>query len=109
MVRELSRSPRETAAIDRSRVGSRERTLERFDNKRSMNLEQLDGFFAALISGPQIVPPSDYLSVICGDEMVLRDTVNAQPMLQEFLSLIMSHWMLLPILCIPARCFCRCF
>ena len=53
--------------------------LERFDSKRSMNLEQLDGFFAALIGGPQIVPPSDYLPVICGDEMVLRDTVNAQP------------------------------
>ena len=41
--------------------------LERFDNKRSMNLEQLDGFFAALISGPQIVPPSDYLPMICGE------------------------------------------
>jgi hypothetical protein len=38
--------------------------LARFGNKRPMNLEQLDGFFAALISGPQIVPPSDYLPVI---------------------------------------------
>ena len=28
--------------------------LERFDNKRSMNLEQLDGFLAALISGPEL-------------------------------------------------------
>jgi uncharacterized protein len=28
--------------------------LERFGTKRSMNLEQLDGFFAALISGPQV-------------------------------------------------------
>jgi uncharacterized protein len=37
-------------------------------------------------------PPSDYLPVIFGDEMVLRDTVNAQPMLQDFLSLIMRHW-----------------
>ena len=66
--------------------------LERFDTKPSMNLEQLDGFFAALISGPRIVPPSDYLPVICGDEMVLQDTVNAQPVLQDFLSLIMRHW-----------------
>jgi yecA family protein len=60
--------------------------------KHSMNLEQLDGFFAALTSGPQIVPPSDYLPVICGDEMVLQDTVNAQPVLQDFLSLMMRHW-----------------
>jgi uncharacterized protein len=66
--------------------------LERFGNKRSMNLEQLDGFFAALISGPQVVPPSDYLPVIFGDEMVLWDSVNAQPMLQDFPSLIMRHW-----------------
>ena len=26
--------------------------LRRFDNQRPMNLEQLDGFFAALICGP---------------------------------------------------------
>ncbi len=29
--------------------------LGRFDNKRPMNLEQLDGFLAALICGPEIV------------------------------------------------------
>ena len=66
--------------------------LERFDTKPSMTVEQLDGFFAALLSGPQIVPPSDYLPMICGDEMVLRDTANAQTVLQDFLSLIMRHW-----------------
>jgi uncharacterized protein len=79
--------PLTEAELDRVSV-----LLARFVNKRSMNLEQLDGFFAALISGPQIVPPSGYLPVICGDEMVLRDTANAQPVLQDFLSLIMRHW-----------------
>jgi uncharacterized protein len=79
--------PLTEAELDRVSV-----LLARFVNKRSMNLEQLDGFFAALISGPQIVPPSDYFPVICGDEMVLQDTVNAQPVLQDFLSLIMRHW-----------------
>ena len=29
--------------------------LGRFDNKQPMNLEQLDGFLAALICGPEIV------------------------------------------------------
>ena len=57
-----------------------------------MNLEQLDGFFAALISGPVNVLPSEYLPMILGDDMVLEDTVNAQPVLQDFLSLIMRHW-----------------
>ena len=66
--------------------------LRRFDNQRPMNLEQLDGFFAALICGPVNVPPSEYLPVILGDEMVLEDTFNAQPVLQDFLSLIMRHW-----------------
>jgi uncharacterized protein len=66
--------------------------LGRFDNQRPMNLEQLDGFFAALICGPLNVPPSEYLPVILGEDMVLEDTFNAQPVLEDFLSLILRHW-----------------
>ena len=66
--------------------------LGRFDNKHPMNLEQLDGFLAALICGPQIVRPSEYLPVICGDDTVLEDSFGAQSVLQDFLSLIMRHW-----------------
>ena len=66
--------------------------LGRFDNQRPMNLEQLDGFLAALICGPVNVPPSEYLPVILGDEIVLEDTFNAQSVLQDCLSLIMRHW-----------------
>jgi Uncharacterised protein family (UPF0149) len=39
--------------------------LKRFGDKRAMNLEMLDGFFAALICGPDDVPPSEYLREIC--------------------------------------------
>jgi uncharacterized protein len=28
---------------------------------QAMNIEELDGFFAALIAGPDLVPPSEYL------------------------------------------------
>jgi uncharacterized protein UPF0149 len=35
------------------------KVLGRFDNKHPMNLEQLDGFLAALICGPQIVRPAN--------------------------------------------------
>jgi uncharacterized protein len=66
--------------------------LGRFDNKHPMNLEQLDGFLAALICGPEIVRPSEYLPVICGNDMVLEDSFGAQSVLQDFLSLIMRHW-----------------
>jgi uncharacterized protein len=66
--------------------------VERFGDKRAMNLERLDGLLAALICGPDIVPPSEYLPVIWGGHMVLEDTFGAQPILQDFLSLIMPHW-----------------
>jgi uncharacterized protein len=66
--------------------------LGRFDNKHPMNLEQLDGFLAALICGPEIVRPSEYLPVICGSNMVLEDSFGTQTVLQDFLSLIMRHW-----------------
>jgi uncharacterized protein YecA (UPF0149 family) len=51
-------------------------TLGRFDNKHPMNLEHLDGFLAALICGPEIVRPGEYLPVICGNDMVLEDWRN---------------------------------
>jgi hypothetical protein len=66
--------------------------LGRFDNKQPMNLEQVDGFLAALICGPEIVRPSEYLPVICGSDMVLEDSFGTQSALQDFLSLIMRHW-----------------
>ena len=66
--------------------------LARFDNKQPMNLEQLDGFLAALICGPEIVRPSECLPVICGSDMVLEDSFGSQSVLQDFLSLIMRHW-----------------
>ena len=66
--------------------------LERFGDKRAMNLEQLDGFLSALICCPELVPPSEYLPEIWGGDIVLEDKFSAQPILRDFLSLIMRHW-----------------
>jgi uncharacterized protein len=66
--------------------------LKRFANKRAMNLEQLDGFLSALICSPDLVPPSEYLPEIWGDDMVLEDEFSAKPILEDFISLIMRHW-----------------
>jgi uncharacterized protein len=66
--------------------------LKRFDDKRAMNLEQLDGFLSALICCPDLVPPSEYLPEIWGGDIVLEDEFSAQPILNDFLSLIMRHW-----------------
>ena len=37
-------------------------------SERAMNLEMVDGFFAALICGPETVPPSEYLRLIWGGD-----------------------------------------
>jgi uncharacterized protein len=64
--------------------------LERSRDKRTMNLEMLDGFFAALICGPDLVPPSEYLREIWGGHHIgdFRDETE----MQEFFDLIMRHW-----------------
>jgi uncharacterized protein len=66
--------------------------LELFGDKRRMNLEQLDGFLSSLICCPDIVSPSEYLPAIWGGDIVLEEGFAAQPILKDFLSLIMRHW-----------------
>jgi uncharacterized protein len=66
--------------------------LERFGDKRAMNLETLDGFLAALICGPDDVPPGEYLREVWGDNMVNENAFAVQPILQDFVSLVTRHW-----------------
>ena len=53
--------------------------LKRFGDKRAMNLETLDGFFAALICGPENVLPSEYLPEIWGGDMVNEPVLETNP------------------------------
>src|SRR5882762_4877909 len=41
--------------------------LDQLEEDGAMDLEELDGFFAALHCCPELVPPSEYLPVILGD------------------------------------------
>ena len=52
----------------------------------------LDGFLVALICGPVLVPPSEYLPEIWGDNIVLEKEFSEKPLLEDFLTLIMRHW-----------------
>jgi uncharacterized protein len=61
-------------------------------SKRAMNLEMLDGFFAALICSPDMVPPSEYLRAIWGGNLGGDEGWRDDQELQEFLNLIMRHW-----------------
>jgi uncharacterized protein len=61
-------------------------TLNRFHGEGAMNLEQLDGFFAALICGPDRVHPSEYLPEIWGgSDMADEEAFAANDWAQGFL------------------------
>ena len=64
--------------------------LER--STRAMNLEMLDGFFAALICSPDMVRPSEYLREIWGGDRFGGEGWRDEEEMQEFLHLIMRHW-----------------
>ncbi|MGC2467609.1 MAG: UPF0149 family protein, partial [Candidatus Acidiferrum sp.] len=62
-----------------------------FRDQDGMNLEMVDGFFAALLCGPDLVMPSEYLPEIFGgeiDETAFANTEDAN----SFLGLLMRHW-----------------
>jgi len=58
----------------------------------AMNLEELDGFFAALIAGPEVVPPSEYLPEVFGGEMSETCAFETLDQARDILGLIMRHW-----------------
>ena len=55
----------------------------------AMNMESLDGYFAALICGPDMVLPSEYLTCDLGRGLLLS-TDNGQA--TDILGLLMRHW-----------------
>ena len=57
-----------------------------------MNLEEVDGFFAALICGPETVLPSEYLREIWGADLDADEAVFFRQELEELLHLIMRYW-----------------
>jgi len=84
---DFSPEPLTDAELDRLSA-----TLARFANDRSMNVEELDGFLAALVCGPDIVLPSEYLSEICGRDLLVAGAEIDPSELQDFLSLMLRHW-----------------
>lgn len=66
--------------------------LESCQGGKAMNVEQLDGFFAALIAGPEPVMPSEYLPEVFGGDIdgtaVFEDVEQAK----EILGLMNRHW-----------------
>jgi uncharacterized protein len=59
---------------------------------RAMNVEALDGFFAALIAGPETVMPSEYYAEVFGGEMSDACKFGSLDEANEILGLMMRHW-----------------
>jgi len=59
---------------------------------KAMNIEELDGFFAALIGGPEIVMPSEYMPEVFGSETPETHAFGTLAEANEILGLLMRHW-----------------
>ncbi len=58
----------------------------------AMTVEELDGFFSALIAGPETVPPSEYLPEVFGSEGGEGGEFQNVEEANEILALLMRHW-----------------
>ncbi len=66
--------------------------LHRINPGETMSLEELDGFFCALICSPEVVPPSEYVPHIFGDELVEGGWVRTMEEEPELMNLLSRHW-----------------
>jgi len=69
-----------------------EEFLESCEGGTAMNIEQLDGFFSALVAGPDIVMPSEYLPEVFGGETSDSHEFDSLEEANEILALMMRHW-----------------
>src|SRR5271168_3344332 len=66
--------------------------LESCKGAKAMNVEALDGFFAALIAGPETVMPSEYNREVFGGEMSDACEFSSLDEAKEILGLLTRHW-----------------
>ncbi len=68
--------------------------LDQLSGDGTMDIEELDGFFAALHCCPQVVPPAEYLPEIFGTGESLEDDefFNSPETAKLVFGLLMHHW-----------------
>lgn len=66
--------------------------LSRLPGEDVMNLEMMDGFYAALLCSPESIPPSEYMPKVLG-RAAQDDALFASELdLEDFYDLSMRHW-----------------
>ncbi len=66
--------------------------LRSIKNCQAMSLEEMDGFFTALICGPEMVSPSEYLPYVWGNELSNDGVFQSLEEAQNVLNLALRHW-----------------
>jgi uncharacterized protein len=80
------------AALTEAELDRLAEFLTKCEGGRAMTLEELDGFFAALIAGPELVAPSEYLPEVFGVEMSETCEFEGLDEANDVLGLLMRHW-----------------
>lgn len=66
--------------------------LDSLPSPEAMNIERLDGFFCALIVGPDLVMPSEYWPHVIGVETESDPPFDTMEQAQTIMSLATRHW-----------------
>jgi uncharacterized protein len=66
--------------------------LHGLNSGMAMSLEEMDGYFCALICSPEVVPPNEYLPHLWGDGDPQDTGFSSLDAAKEALTLISRHW-----------------
>jgi uncharacterized protein len=81
-----------TQPLTHDELGRLEEFLYQVNPGEAMSLEEMDGFFCALICSPEVIPPSEYLPYVWGDEHGGKGAFKSDEEAQEILTLFSRHW-----------------
>ena len=59
---------------------------------RAMNMEELDGFFCALVMGSELIMPSEYLPIVLGGGGEAGPSFESIEEANTIMQLVMRHW-----------------
>ena len=81
-----------TERLTEAEIDRLDKLLCRVNHGDAMTVEELDGFFCALICGPELVPPSEYLPHVWGGALIQGHGVSNIEEARDILTLLARHW-----------------